>query len=1360
MKYLKKILASLLVVVMVLTAAPLSGFVGFELPDFDFGIKASALSSSGSCGPNVTYTYNSETKELVISGSGSMNNYFSSSDSPFNYSDIKSVVIEDGVTTIGDRAFSDCYSLTSVTIPDSVTSIGWYAFSGCDSLTSVTIPDSVISIGLCAFSGCDSLTSVTIPDSITSIGDRVFCNCTSLTSVTIPDSVTSIGSSAFYNTAYYNNSENWENNVLYIGNHLIKAKQSLSGSYIIKEGTKCIADCAFENCTNLTSITIPDSVTSIGDDAFYYCTSLTSVTIPDSVTSIGSSAFSGCTNLTSITIPDSVTSIGDSAFGNCTSLTSVTIGDGVTSFDGFNFSQYGKLETLTIGSGIKEIPAYYFADMTSLKTVNLSEGLEIIGGYAFSGCTYLETINIPDSVTFVGIEILKNTAWFNYRGKGLIVLDGWAYGYKGSDENITITFDETVKGIAKDTFISQANIIAFEVDENNSVYSSENGVLFNKNKTELIAYPCGKTDSEFVVPDTVEIIHSDAFNNCSNLRTLVIPDSVTTIGQEAFYNCNYLTSITIGKGIKSIGTEAFYCSNNYYNRSVYITDIEAWCKIDFADVQANPLYNYYSYYLRNAYLYINDKLVSNIVIPDGITEIKPYAFYNCDNLTSVTLGDSVTTIGNGAFYNCDSLTRVTLGDSVTTIGNSAFRDCDSLTSVTIPDSVTTIGVYAFYVCDSLTSVTLGDSVTTIGDYAFQSCNNLTSITLSKDLQTIGYYAFDSCSKLRDVFYPGSQEDWDKVNINSDRNYYLTNADLFLMHKHDYTVTVTKEPTCTTAGEALYTCVHGDTKTEVIQPLGHSWDEGKITADSSCSKGGTKTYTCTVCFEKKYETIETLDHDYQLRESYAPTCDKVGYDIYVCTQCPAKETRETAPSLGHDFSTEFTVDIDSTCTATGIKSKHCKRTGCKETTEETVIPLKDHAWQSEVTVTKVPTCTAEGESVILCKDCKIVKPESNKVIAPLGHNASEQEFTVDVKATCVSFGKQSKHCTRCNYIEQATQIPMSEHDYYVAEESTATCNKPGIAIYVCRMCKDSYTVENSPALGHDFEYIIIETPTCTREGYEYGDCTRCDATETRPVPTIDHDYVRTEVSPTCLDDGLATYTCSYGCGTSYDETLPALGHSYPAVWIELLPATCTERGLSVKICSVCSDLQRQILPKLAHADNDGDGACDECGYGKETPDTPDTPTHSHKYSTSVTITPTCEVKGEMKFTCDCGDSYTKEIPALGHTEVIDEAVEATCSSTGLTEGSHCDICGEVIIKQEVIAKLGHSDGDGDDICDLCNETITVIDPDEPETPDEPEEEPCDCDCHAGGIKAFFFKLINFFAKIFDKDARTCECGKSH
>ena len=1285
LKTSKKILSVLMVILLVLTAVPLSSFVGIELPAFDLGIRASAktVASSGYCGPNVTYTYNSSTKELVISGEGPMTDY-DYNDSPFYNSDIKSVVIGDGVTTIGNYAFYNCTNLSSITIPDSVTTIGSDAFYNCYNLTNITIPDSV-----------------------TTISNSAFYNCSNLSSILIPDSVTTIGSSAFYNTAYYNNSSNWENNVLYIDNYLIKAKTSLSGSYTIKDGTKVIANNAFSGCTNLTSITIPDSVTTIGNYAFSGCTNLASAAIGAGVTLMGSSVFNGCPNLTELMIRT------------------------------------------------KEIPAYAFQNLTALKTVNLSEGVEKIGNYAFSGCTYLETINIPDSVTFVGIEILKNTAWFNYRGKGLIVLDGWAYGYKGSDENVTVVFDETVKAIAKDTFKSQSNIVAFEVNENNLVYSSENGILFNKDKTELIAYPCGKTDSEYVIPDTVEIIHNRAFYNndnlskvtlgnsattiddyafydcgnlrditigngvtnigdyafynCNSLRNLVIPDSVTTIGQEAFYNCSYLTSITIGKGIKSIGTEAFYLSSSR-SRSVYITDLEAWCKIDFANYSANPMYTYSSSYSSS--LYINGVAQSNITISATITEIKPYAFYYCDSIKTLTIPDSVTTIGKSAFYSCNNLTSVTLGDSVTTIGEYAFGYCDNLTTVTIPDSVTTIGDYAFRYCNNLTSVTIPDSVTTIGNGAFRYCNNLISITLSKDLQTIGESAFDGCSKLRDVFYPGSQEDWDKVYIDYN-NSNLTNADLFLMHKHNYTVTLTKEPTCTQAGEALYTCVHRDTKTEVIQPLGHTWDEGKITANSTCSKGGTKTYTCTVCFATKSETIETLDHNYQLISSYNPTCTKDGYDVYRCTYCGTTENRTTEPLLGHNFESEFTVDIDSTCTVTGIKSKHCTR--CTETAEETVIPLKNHAWQAEPTVTKIPTCTAEGESVVLCRDCKIVKDGSSAVIPALGHDAKNQPFTVDVPATCVSFGKQSRHCTRCNYIEQITRIPMSEHDYYVAEESTATCSKPGIAIYVCRMCKDSYTVENSPALGHDFEYIIIVSPTCKAEGYEMGDCSRCDATDTRPVATIDHDYVRTEVAPTCLEDGVATYTCSYGCGTSYDETLPALGHSYPANWVTILPATCTERGSAIKICRACSEVMSQVMPKLSHTDSNSDGVCDECGFGGESkPDTPPQPeVHEHSYKTTITLEATCDVAGVMKLTCSCGD-----------------------------------------VKMEAIPKLAHSDADGNGLCDVCGFGEEI----KPDVPEDPSAN-CSCNCHKGGIMGILFKLVLLFQRFLHLN-QTCSCGADH
>jgi hypothetical protein len=207
---------------------------------------------------------------------------------------LKTVTIGNGVTIIPAHAFSYCESLTSVTIPDSVTTIGAAAFYSCASLTSVTIPDSVTSIGSSSFYSCESLTSVTIPDSVTDIGSSAFYDCWRLTNITIPDSVTSIGERAFYNTAYYNIPANWTFNVLYIGRHLIKAKSSITVDYTIADGTRCIGELAFSDCNELSSVIIPDSVTSINGYAFSGCDSLASVTIGNGTKSIGKNAFLSC----------------------------------------------------------------------------------------------------------------------------------------------------------------------------------------------------------------------------------------------------------------------------------------------------------------------------------------------------------------------------------------------------------------------------------------------------------------------------------------------------------------------------------------------------------------------------------------------------------------------------------------------------------------------------------------------------------------------------------------------------------------------------------------------------------------------------------------------------------------------------------------------------------------------------------------------------------------------------------------------------------------------------------------------------------------------------------------------------------
>ena len=373
---------------------------------------AADIVDSGTCGAEVTWTLDSE-GVLTISGNGYMYDNGSSGAPWYGYrSLVKSAVIAEGVTSIGEYAFSDCRSLTSVTIPDSVTSIGEYAFYKCKSLTSVTIPDSVTRIGKYAFYDCTSLTSVTIPDSVTRIGEYAFSDCTSLTSVTIPDSVTRIGSYAFSDCASLTGIWVAEGNSHYssdvFGVLFNKDKTTLVqcpgafAVYAIPDSVTSIGDSAFGNCKSLTSVTIPDSVTSIGDGAFSDCRSLTSVTIPDSVTSIGALAFGSCKSLTSVTIPDSVTIIGYRTFGSCESLASVTIPNGVMSIGEEAFSWCTSLTSVTIPNSVTSIGERAFYFCTSLTSVTIPNSVTIIDDSAFYKCTSLTSVTIPDSVTIIG----------------------------------------------------------------------------------------------------------------------------------------------------------------------------------------------------------------------------------------------------------------------------------------------------------------------------------------------------------------------------------------------------------------------------------------------------------------------------------------------------------------------------------------------------------------------------------------------------------------------------------------------------------------------------------------------------------------------------------------------------------------------------------------------------------------------------------------------------------------------------------------------------------------------------------------------------------------------------------------------
>ena len=334
----------------------------------------SAEEDSGKDG-NITWRLTKD-GTLYISGQGDMLDYYTKG-APWVNKTIKKVIIERGVTSIGEYAFAMCGSLESIEIPDGMTSIGKYAFNGCESLENIKIPAGVTSIGASAFDGCKSLKSIEIPDGLTSIEARIFCDCSSLENVKIPAGVTSIGEYAF------------------------AACSSLKSIEIPDEITS-IEEGIFFGCSSLENVKIPAGVTSIGASAFYCCKSLKSIEIPDGVTSIEDNTFGECINLESIKIPAGVTSIGEYAFAACSSLKSIEIPDEITSIEEGIFFGCSSLENVKIPAGVTSIGAKAFDYCESLKSIEIPDGVTSIGASAFYWCESLKSIEIPAGVTSIG----------------------------------------------------------------------------------------------------------------------------------------------------------------------------------------------------------------------------------------------------------------------------------------------------------------------------------------------------------------------------------------------------------------------------------------------------------------------------------------------------------------------------------------------------------------------------------------------------------------------------------------------------------------------------------------------------------------------------------------------------------------------------------------------------------------------------------------------------------------------------------------------------------------------------------------------------------------------------------------------
>ena len=470
--------------------------------------------------------------------------------------------------------------------------------------------------------------------------------------------------------------------------------------------------------------------------------------------------------------------------------------------------------------------------------------------------------------------------------------------------------------------------------------------------------------------------------------------------------------------------------------------------------------------------------------------------------------------------------------------------------------------------------------------------------------------------------------------------------------------VTKEPTCTEAGEKTYTCTCGDTKTEPIKALGHDLKETVITEptcgtagskeitcsrcdfkdtkeipatgnhaygdwvivkEATCTEEGLRTQTCANCGDVKKEVLPKVDHTWNEGEvSKQPTCTEAGERTFTCTVCQETKT-EVITATGHAWS-DWEVKTPATCETEGQEERHCTNEGCTEV-EFKVIPALGHDLKEEIV--KEPTCGETGLKNVTCSRCDY-KEENVEIPATGEHKFGE--WIVTKEPSCGNAGEETRTCDVCYHTETRPIAPVAEHKWNEGEiTKQPTCTEDGSRLFTCTVCGDTKT-EVIPALGHAWSDWDIKDSTCGQEGEKTRHCTRtgCTATETVKIPASENhnwnDGVVTKEA-TCTEQGEVTYTCN-DCGHTKVEKTPALGHDLKEVILK--QPTCSESGLKAMVC------QR---PGCDHKENEVS--------------IPATGEH-HWDEGVVTKQPTCITKGEKTYTCEhCGEKRYEEIGLIDH-----------------------------------------------------------------------------------------------------------------
>lgn len=578
------------------------------------------------------------------------------------------------VIGIDPYAFSNSRNLISVILPETLEYIGSSAFYRCEKLVSLNLPNSITDIGEEAFYGCIDLKSMKLPKCISYVCDSTFYDCSNLESVTIPKTVVSVGERAFdgcekLEAVYIEDLAAWCG---------IKFEPNGGLSVGMCESNPLYyAHNLYLNGALITDLIIPNEVVEIYDWVFYGA-SFSSVTIPNNVIEIGEGAFLSCDKLNSVEVPKSITKINNYVFAGCKSLTSVILPDGITS-----------------------IGDCAFLGCSGLYSFVIPETVTSIGGGAFTGCSGLEAVHISDLSAWCKIDfkidVSSNPYYFDNYSNPLCC----AHNLYLNGELVT------------DLVIPDG-------------ITSIGGLAF---------YNCYSLTS-VRMPQSVNSIGCLAFGNCQNLKTVTITQGngigredladVRIIGDNAFSNCYNLVSIDVPKTVESIGKYAFINCNSL--KCVNITDLSAWCEIDFDGYEANPLY-----YAHN--LYLNGNLVTELVVPDGVSAIREYAFITNENLTSINIPNSVIMVGANAFYGCSGVEHLIIQDGEELLNFKSSIEDFALETVYVGRNFTDDTNISFADRKSLLELTIGKNVSEM-KYSFSGCNNLAEINSKKPVPPV------------------------------------------------------------------------------------------------------------------------------------------------------------------------------------------------------------------------------------------------------------------------------------------------------------------------------------------------------------------------------------------------------------------------------------------------------------------------------------------------------------------------------------------------------------------------------------------------------------------------------------------------